>query len=135
MGIECDNMPCRWWDSEEPRNCQNWNPLKSCGFINKTSVNLAPIGVAPVVDYDKIEAFFNEVKDDTSVLHSQVGGGHYKDLAIQPIEFCQLNEFNMCESSIIKYVVRHKNKNGLEDLKKARHFLEILMELEYGYSE
>lgn len=69
------------------------------------------------------------VKDNA--LKSQVGGSHYKDMKIQPIVFCQENKLGACESSIIKYVCRHRSKNGLEDLRKARHFIDILISLEY----
>jgi len=66
-----------------------------------------------------------------SSLNTQVGGSHYKDMKIQPVEFCYLNKIPTIESSIIRYVCRHKNKNGLQDLEKARHYLDILIELEY----
>ena len=64
-------------------------------------------------------------------LDKQVGGNHYKNYAIQPIEYCQKNELNYCESNIIKYVTRHKHKNGKADLLKAIHNIELLIELEY----
>ena len=67
-----------------------------------------------------------------SALDKQEGGGHYKDLPIQPVEFCQRNKLNFCESAVIKYVCRHQNKNGVQDIDKAIHFLELLKELEYG---
>lgn len=67
-----------------------------------------------------------------SALDKQEGGQHYKDLKIQPIEFCYHNKIPAIEASVIKYVVRHRNKNGLEDINKAIHLLEILKELEYG---
>ena len=60
----------------------------------------------------------------------QEGGTHYLHFAIQPIDFIQQNGLNWCEGNIVKYVVRHRFKNGLEDLKKARHYLEKLIELE-----
>ena len=62
----------------------------------------------------------------------QEGGNHYKGMAIQPIEFCQKNQLNYCESNAIKYICRHRKKNGAEDIKKAIHNLQILLELEYG---
>lgn len=65
-------------------------------------------------------------------LDVQVGGGHYKDLAIQPAEYNQRNGLGFCEGSVVKYVTRHKAKNGAEDIKKAIHFLELLLELDYG---
>ena len=67
-------------------------------------------------------------------LDVQVGGGHYKDFAIQPIEYCMRNHLDHCQSNIVKYVSRHKSKGGLEDLLKAKHYIELLIEFEYGRS-
>lgn len=64
-------------------------------------------------------------------MDKQVGGSHYKDMAIQPIEFSMKNGLNACQHSIIKYVCRYKNKNGKQDLLKARHFIDMLIEMEY----
>jgi len=66
-----------------------------------------------------------------TALNRQEGGDHYKKLAVQPIEYCQKNELNYCESNVIKYVTRHRFKNGKEDIKKAIHNLELLLEMEY----
>lgn len=63
---------------------------------------------------------------------SQVGGGHYKDFAIQPTEFSQKNGLGFCEGNVVKYVCRHKKKNGAEDIRKAIHYLQLLLEYEYG---
>ena len=68
----------------------------------------------------------------TTPLDVQVGGDHYKDMPIQPIEFCQKNQLNFCESAVIKYVCRHRTKNGVEDIDKAIHILNVLKEIEYG---
>lgn len=68
-------------------------------------------------------------------LSTQVGGTHYKDLAIQPVEFCQRNHLGFCESAAIKYLVRHGSKGGAEDIKKAIHFLNLLLEIEYPESK
>lgn len=64
-------------------------------------------------------------------LDTQIGGNHYKDLKIQPIEYIMANNLNYCQGNAIKYVTRYKAKNGLEDLKKAIHNIEILIQLEY----
>lgn len=61
----------------------------------------------------------------------QVGGSHYKGMAVQPSEFCQRNQLNWCESNVIKYVSRHRNKNGRQDIEKAIHYLNLLLEWEY----
>jgi hypothetical protein len=65
-----------------------------------------------------------------SAFKEQVGGGHYKDLAIQPAEFIHKNGIGYMEGAVIKYLTRWRNKNGLEDLKKARHYLDLLIEME-----
>lgn len=69
-----------------------------------------------------------------SALDKQAGGQHYKHLPIQPIEYCQKNGLGYCESNVVKYVTRHKDKNGKEDIEKAIHMLELLLELEYNDS-
>jgi len=78
-----------------------------------------------------IEAFRKRLVK-SSALQKQEGGNHYKDFVIQPIEFIYKNNLGFCEGNIIKYVCRHRKKNGIEDLRKAKHYLEILAELEYG---
>ena len=65
-------------------------------------------------------------------LDKQVGGDHYKNLEIQPIEFIHRNDLNFCQGNIIKYATRYKSKNGVEDLKKVKHYAELLAKLEYG---
>lgn len=65
-----------------------------------------------------------------SALDMQVGGSHYKDMAIQPAEYLHRNGIGFIEGAIIKYVSRYKAKNGVEDLEKARHFLDMLIEFE-----
>lgn len=67
-----------------------------------------------------------------SALDVQVAGDHYKNMVIQPVEYIHRNGIGFCEGSIIKYVSRWRGKNGLQDLKKARHFLDLLIEMESG---
>lgn len=62
----------------------------------------------------------------------QVGGNHYKQFKIQPFEFIQKNDLNFGQGNVVKYVCRYKYKNGIEDLKKAKHYLELLAQTEYG---
>lgn len=60
----------------------------------------------------------------------QEGGSHYKDMAVQPAEFIHKNQIGFMEGSVIKYVARWRKKGGLEDLRKARHFLDLLIDME-----
>ena len=64
--------------------------------------------------------------------NKQVGGSHYKDMPIQPVEYAQRNNLNFIEGCVIKYVSRHRSKNGAEDIEKAIHFLNLLLEIEYN---
>jgi hypothetical protein len=65
---------------------------------------------------------------DNSTLSFQVGGNHYKDSAIQPIEYITANNLNFLEGNIVKYVSRYKKKNGLEDLMKLKQYVEFLID-------
>lgn len=66
-----------------------------------------------------------------SAFETQVGGDHYKKLAIQPTQYAMANGLDACQFSVIKYVTRHRDKGGKKDLEKAMHFLQMLIELEY----
>lgn len=77
------------------------------------------------------DSYPDNTKKNENALRKQAGGSHYKGLEIQPAEYCQRNGLNYCESNVIKYVTRHRSKNGIEDIEKAIHCLEILKELEY----
>lgn len=65
-----------------------------------------------------------------SALNKQVGGGHYKDLNIQPIEFIHANNMPFIEGSIVKYITRWRNKGGVQDLEKIKHYIDLLIDLE-----
>jgi len=61
-------------------------------------------------------------------LDTQVGGDHYKKLAIQPIEYAMKNKLDPCQANVVKYVTRFRDKNGLIDLEKAEHYIQMLKE-------
>ncbi len=71
-------------------------------------------------------------KPSKSALEDQVGGSHYKDMKIQPVEFCHANKMGGIESAVVKYVSRYKFKNGKQDIDKAIHLLQLLKQLEYN---
>lgn len=73
--------------------------------------------------------------DTAKASEIQVGGGHYASLKIQPTEFIHANNVPFIEGNVIKYVMRHRQKNGIEDLKKARHYIDLLIEFEYGKAD
>ena len=85
-------------------------------------------------DEQMVEAheILKEAAEPVSALSVQVGGSHYKDFAIQTVEYLHHNGIGFLEGNVIKYVTRHKAKNGKADILKARHYLDLLLELEYG---
>lgn len=67
-----------------------------------------------------------------SALKDQIGGSHYKKYAIQPIEYIHANNVPYLEGNVIKYVTRWRDKGGVADLEKAKHYIEMLIDLELG---
>jgi hypothetical protein len=63
-------------------------------------------------------------------IHTQVAGNHYKDMPIQPVEFIHANALGYFEGNVIKYISRWRKKGGMDDLRKAKHYVELLIELE-----
>lgn len=64
-------------------------------------------------------------------LKTQEGGDHYKGFSIQPAEFIHANDIPYLEGNIIKYVCRHRKKGGIEDLLKAKHHIDLIINFEY----
>ena len=87
--------------------------------------------VGPVVHFTpKQEEELKKTHEKPDPLQVQEGGSHYKDLKIQPIEYIHANGIPFAEGCAIKYLTRWRAKGGVEDLKKARHFIDLLIELE-----
>ena len=70
-----------------------------------------------------------------SAYDKQIGGSHYRSLKIQPSKFVIENELLFPEGNVIKYICRHRFKNGKEDLLKAIHFIEMIIERDYSKPE
>ena len=68
-------------------------------------------------------------------LSKQEGGSHYCNLKIQPVEYIVANKLSFLEGNVVKYITRHKTKNGIEDVKKVIHYCELILQLEYNQTE
>jgi len=68
----------------------------------------------------------------TDALSNQIGGSHYKDMKIQPVEFITANNLTFLEGNVVKYISRHHAKNGADDVKKAIHYCELILKTVYG---
>ena len=67
-----------------------------------------------------------------SAYKKQIGGSHYKSMAVQPSQFINKNRLQFAEGSAIKYICRHSAKGKEEDIKKAIHYLEMILERDYS---
>lgn len=71
------------------------------------------------------------MQESQSALNIQQGGVHYKTLNIQPVEYINANNLSFFQGNVVKYTTRYKDKKGAEDLKKAIHYLQMMLEFEY----
>lgn len=65
-----------------------------------------------------------------SALDIQIGGEHYKGMSIQPMQYSMANNLDACQHTAIKYITRFRQKGGIEDLEKAKHCIDMLIEFE-----
>ena len=118
----------RYWPYRESEN----------DLVELVQVNLVGSLRDDFADYEQAEAEKAKV-DGLAAAHAeqsanatQVGGDHYKTQVIQPWDFIASNGIGFLAGNVVKYVARYKAKNGMEDLKKARHYLDKLIETEGG---
>lgn len=76
-----------------------------------------------------------EAIKNSDPLETQVGGTHYINCKIQPVEYITVNKLNFLEGCIVKRITRHRNKAKDEDIRKIIHEAKLILRLEYNYSE
>ncbi len=113
----------------DPNNNEGWIHL------NPIQEDLSPV-INPIPSIPEPESLSFSKSPGNSFLrdssfNTQVGGSHYQHFSIQPMEFFIANQIPYAEAAIIKYVCRHSKKNGKEDLLKARHIVDMLIEKLY----
>jgi hypothetical protein len=98
------------------------------------SMRIVGSGADKEWEEDADDRLLNYVADrkKENALRKQEGGNHYKDMAIQPVEFITANNLGFLEGNVVKYICRHHAKNGAEDIKKAIHYCELLLQTKYG---
>jgi hypothetical protein len=117
------------------------NPQVICGLEDKFVVfKDKQNGIQGTQTYDNIKEVLRcgvSHKDHivasmeaSNAFGKQIAGSHYSKLKIQPMEYCLGNGLNYAQSNVVKYVTRYKDKNGIEDLKKAIHCIELLIDWE-----
>lgn len=111
----------------------SWEPVAALhtGKSVPESVKTRKLIALPIKGFSGEAGSYKERPPEGSPLTRQEGGSHYKDNAIQPVEFITANKLNFLEGCVVKRICRHRRKNGAEDIRKAIHELELLLALEY----
>lgn len=113
------------------QNCDNCANTKFQSGVGGPCANCIQSGEEKPTNWKPVETLNKPLSlAEERALARQVGGSHYKDMKIQPAEFIHANGIGFCEGSVIKYVSRWRRKGGIDDLHKARHFIDLLIELE-----
>ncbi|AUR83334.1 protein of unknown function DUF3310 [Vibrio phage 1.033.O._10N.222.49.B8] len=86
----------------------------------------------PKPDQLVTSARFDTASETVTATERQIGGDHYKSLKIQPIEYIDANNMPYLEGNVVKYVTRHASKNGVQDIDKAIHYLELIKQMRYA---
>ena len=110
----------------------NQNPCVSTRGAFITFVNNTPMLALLKTISNKMEELASRaVRQDPFKV--QEGGEHYKEMRIQPAEFIHANNVPYLEGCVIKYLCRHRRKGGKLDLLKAKHYIDLIIELEYRH--
>ena len=105
----------RSWNVEIYKACNGWKVWNENGLIYFNDIWM-----------ERLE----EEEINIKASETQIGGSHYSDMAIQPIEFIHKNGLSFIQGNIIKYVCRYKDKGGIQDLNKAKHYIDLLIDFE-----
>jgi hypothetical protein len=132
---ECNGFPYRNDDDYGPskRYGQESDIIGSSNLLNSQEDTLTWYKHTLNDALDRADHAYRKLVDDvrSDMRSTQIGGDHYVRCGIQPMEYALANNFNYLESFALKYLSRHRNKNGIEDLKKALHCIELLIEVTY----
>ena len=139
----------KWYIGENYENNTEWNCYKSTtcyylfdgSFTDYNYFKIRNYNIIPstqIADLEKKKTpNWTPFPEDVDAMNkkeeaseTQIGGSHYSNMAIQPIEFIHKNNLSFIQGNIIKYVCRYKSKGGIEDLNKAKHYIDLLIEFE-----
>ena len=140
--IDVDGITCvkhkhfvEFWDDRAIQVIKNTgefviNTKGDGSHVHEMVLDMSSGGNLEITTQDELDLFnLNQVP--ACSLDVQVGGAHYKDMLIQPAEYCEYNNIPALESAVIKYVSRHMKKNGVQDLEKAKDLINMIIEMRY----
>ena len=117
---------------------KEWGDIDFDGVVCLWSRSTHPEEL-PFIDDEPLQSLNDQYAEIEKVRQSawqkQEGGSHYKNLKIQPMQYALENKLDYAQANVVKYVTRHKEKNGKEDLLKAIHNIELMIEFYYGGGE
>ena len=125
--------------------CFSYHPRELCSRWNKTIVhrdefmkrwyernNTVTNATTPPAQQEAHTEETKPIQQEVKATETQIGGDHYTKLAIQPMQYSMKNGLDALQHTVIKYVTRFRDKNGIEDLEKAKHCIDMLIEFERG---
>lgn len=119
-----------------PMTEENQIPVDATEIMNKFRAGNIKLDFSQSTGISGLDRPQSELAEIEKVRQSQwakqVGGNHYKSMKIQPAQFALENKLDYCQANAIKYICRHEHKNGKEDLEKAKHYIDLLIEHYYG---
>ena len=84
------------------------------------------------IAYHELKGKYKKLEEKVGAYNKQVGGAHYKNMKIQPAQFINDNKLLFAEGNAIKYICRHKHKGEIQDLEKAKHYIDMIIERDYN---
>ena len=97
-----------------------------------TKKNNRPLDTMDEIAYHELADKYRRLEGKIGVYKKQIGGVHYASMKIQPSEFINKNNLPFAEGNAIKYLCRHKQKGQEQDLLKAKHYIDMAIERDYG---
>jgi len=97
--------------------------------------NNRPLDTMDEVAYHELKSKYKNLEEKLGAYKKQIGGSHYKDMKVQPAQFINDNKLLFAEGNAIKYICRHKHKGEVQDLEKAKHYIDMIIERDYGPQE
>ena len=97
--------------------------------------NNRPLDTMDEIAYHELQSKYKVLEEKLGAYDKQVGGAHYKDMKVQPAQFINDNKLLFAEGNAIKYICRHKHKGEVQDLEKAKHYIDMIIERDYGPQE
>ena len=121
-----------------PELCKNWSKsiITRDEFVKRWNerIHSETNATTPQAQQESHTEETKPIQQEVKASNTQIGGDHYTKLAIQPMRYSMENGLDALQHTVIKYVTRFRDKNGIEDLEKARHCIDMLIEFERNKS-